>query len=312
MTIDQILKDKGFAIISVSAGETLAAAAQTLDAKRIGAVVALDDDGSIVGVLSERDIVRHVARQGASALNLNVGDDGMKVISLCIANGSLPNLKSLFLTNNYIGDTGMTAFADALRMVPSVALANLEELSLSRNLIGDTGMMAFAKAIKPTDKSPMGPLASLKYLKLGGNKIGDVGMETFADAIASGAMGSLLSLNLAINMISDVGMVLFARAIKPTEQFSMGPLWNLTHLLLSYNQISDEGMRAFSEAISSHSLPNVQDLMLNSNQIGDVGMIAFEEVLCSMQKLERVLIRENPGHQTGVTAACRVLRVICG
>ncbi|HBH45580.1 MULTISPECIES: CBS domain-containing protein [Hyphomonas] len=74
MTIDQILKDKGFAIISVSAGETLAAAAQTLDAKRIGAVVALDDDGSIVGVLSERDIVRHVARQGASALNLNVGD----------------------------------------------------------------------------------------------------------------------------------------------------------------------------------------------------------------------------------------------
>ena len=74
MTIDQILKDKGFAIISVSAAETLAAAAQTLDAKRIGAVVALDDDGSIVGVLSERDIVRHVARQGASALNLNVGD----------------------------------------------------------------------------------------------------------------------------------------------------------------------------------------------------------------------------------------------
>ena len=65
MTIDQILKDKGFAIISVKAGETLAAAARTLDGKRIGAVVALDDDGTIIGVLSERDIVRHVARQGA-------------------------------------------------------------------------------------------------------------------------------------------------------------------------------------------------------------------------------------------------------
>ncbi|WP_291075420.1 CBS domain-containing protein [Hyphomonas sp.] len=74
MTIDQILKDKGFAIISVRAGETLAAAARTLDGKRIGAVVALDDAGGIVGVLSERDIVRHVARQGAAALNLNVGD----------------------------------------------------------------------------------------------------------------------------------------------------------------------------------------------------------------------------------------------
>lgn len=74
MTIDQILKDKGFAIISVRASETLAAAARTLDGKRIGAVVALDDAGGIVGVLSERDIVRHVARQGAAALNLNVGD----------------------------------------------------------------------------------------------------------------------------------------------------------------------------------------------------------------------------------------------
>lgn len=74
MTIDQILKDKGFAIISVKAGETLAAAARTLDGKRIGAVVALDDGGDIIGVLSERDIVRHVARQGAAALDLNVGD----------------------------------------------------------------------------------------------------------------------------------------------------------------------------------------------------------------------------------------------
>lgn len=54
MTIDQILKDKGFAIISVKAGETLAAAARTLDGKRIGAVVALDADGTIIGVLSER------------------------------------------------------------------------------------------------------------------------------------------------------------------------------------------------------------------------------------------------------------------
>ena len=50
MTIDQILKDKGFAIISVKAGETLAAAARTLDGKRIGAVVALDADGTIIGV----------------------------------------------------------------------------------------------------------------------------------------------------------------------------------------------------------------------------------------------------------------------
>lgn len=74
MTIDQILNDKGREIISVKADSTLAEAARTLDEKRIGAVVALGDGGKIVGVLSERDIVRHVARNGEAALNIHVGD----------------------------------------------------------------------------------------------------------------------------------------------------------------------------------------------------------------------------------------------
>ncbi|KCZ45820.1 MULTISPECIES: CBS domain-containing protein [unclassified Hyphomonas] len=74
MTIDQILNDKGREIISVKADSTLSEAARILDEKRIGAVVALGDGGEIVGVLSERDIVRHVARNGASALNIHVGD----------------------------------------------------------------------------------------------------------------------------------------------------------------------------------------------------------------------------------------------
>jgi CBS domain-containing protein len=65
MTIDQILNDKGREIISVKADSTLSEAARILDEKRIGAVVALGDGGEIVGVLSERDIVRHVARNGA-------------------------------------------------------------------------------------------------------------------------------------------------------------------------------------------------------------------------------------------------------
>ena len=74
MTIDQILNDKGFDIVSVRAEQTLLAAAETLDAKRIGAVVAMDEADGVVGVLSERDIVRHVARQGAGALDMSVGD----------------------------------------------------------------------------------------------------------------------------------------------------------------------------------------------------------------------------------------------
>ena len=74
MTIDQILNDKGREVISVGADDTLGAAAKVLDLRRIGAVVALDSDESIIGVLSERDIVRQVARHSHSALEMKVGD----------------------------------------------------------------------------------------------------------------------------------------------------------------------------------------------------------------------------------------------
>lgn len=74
MTIDQILNDKGFEVISVADKDTLQDAAKVLDAKRIGAVVALAGNGEIIGVLSERDIMRRMAREGAAALTMTVAE----------------------------------------------------------------------------------------------------------------------------------------------------------------------------------------------------------------------------------------------
>lgn len=72
MLINEIIKDKGRAVITVKATDTLAAVAQLLDAKRIGAVVAIEDSGALCGVISERDIVRQLARHGAGALQKDV------------------------------------------------------------------------------------------------------------------------------------------------------------------------------------------------------------------------------------------------
>ena len=73
MIIDQILNDKGHEVVSVRADTSLLEAARVLDEKRIGAVVAMDGD-VITGVLSERDVTRQVARSGAAALKMSVGD----------------------------------------------------------------------------------------------------------------------------------------------------------------------------------------------------------------------------------------------
>ena len=72
MTLDQIIKDKGADVITIRADVTLREAAQLLDDKKIGSVVATTSEGSLVGVLSERDITRQFARHGADSLTMTV------------------------------------------------------------------------------------------------------------------------------------------------------------------------------------------------------------------------------------------------
>ena len=69
MLVSQILKDKGDLVFTASPDETIASAAGLLHSRRVGAMVIVDKGGSIAGILSERDIVRVVAEQGADGLD---------------------------------------------------------------------------------------------------------------------------------------------------------------------------------------------------------------------------------------------------
>ena len=74
MLVSHILKDKGDIVFTVGPAETVAAGAALLDARRVGAMVVVADDHSVVGIVSERDIVRLLARQGAAALDMAIAD----------------------------------------------------------------------------------------------------------------------------------------------------------------------------------------------------------------------------------------------
>ncbi|NJM30832.1 MAG: CBS domain-containing protein [Rhizobiales bacterium] len=73
MSVSQILKSKGNAVVSGKSADTLGHIAKQLASHRIGAVLILDDKGGIAGIVSERDIVRAVANHGAAALNKTAG-----------------------------------------------------------------------------------------------------------------------------------------------------------------------------------------------------------------------------------------------
>lgn len=73
MSVRDILKKKGGAVETTGPDTIVAAAAGLLAAKRIGALVILEGD-TIVGILSERDIVRSAAEHGAKCLDRKVSD----------------------------------------------------------------------------------------------------------------------------------------------------------------------------------------------------------------------------------------------
>lgn len=65
MTIAAVLRQKGNAVISVAPETPVATVARIIEQRRIGAVLVLDAHRRVLGILSERDIVRALAtREG--------------------------------------------------------------------------------------------------------------------------------------------------------------------------------------------------------------------------------------------------------
>jgi CBS domain-containing protein len=67
MLVSQILKHKGDTVFTVTPQETIAEVAALLHSRRVGALVVMEA-GAVAGIVSERDLVRALAGQGASAL----------------------------------------------------------------------------------------------------------------------------------------------------------------------------------------------------------------------------------------------------
>ncbi|MFZ4531206.1 MAG: CBS domain-containing protein [Alsobacter sp.] len=67
MTVSRILALKGRDVATIAPHRSVADAVALLAARRIGAVIVGGDDGAVLGILSERDIVRALAA-GADAL----------------------------------------------------------------------------------------------------------------------------------------------------------------------------------------------------------------------------------------------------
>jgi CBS domain-containing protein len=95
MTVATILQTKGSEVVSLSPDASIREAVALLAARRIGAMPVLGPDGAVLGMLSERDILYGLARDGAGLLEARVGD-AMSAPAVTVASDT-PLLSALAL-----------------------------------------------------------------------------------------------------------------------------------------------------------------------------------------------------------------------
>ena len=83
MQVAQILRRKGGDVATVTRATAIPAVAAMLKARGIGAVVVLEADGRIAGILSERDIVYALADNGRGLDHLSAGDLMSRDVATC-------------------------------------------------------------------------------------------------------------------------------------------------------------------------------------------------------------------------------------
>jgi len=83
MTVKAILSRKGGDVVTAEPTATLGEAVRILAARRIGAVVVTGADRRIVGILSERDVVRVLGERGPAALDSPIAEMMTRKVTTC-------------------------------------------------------------------------------------------------------------------------------------------------------------------------------------------------------------------------------------
>lgn len=101
MTVEHILKDKGREVVAIDPSRTIAEAARILSERRIGSVVVSDGTRPVLGILSERDIVRAIAAEGAAVLARPVSDFMTAEVITCTGPSSITEVMELMTRGKF-------------------------------------------------------------------------------------------------------------------------------------------------------------------------------------------------------------------
>ncbi|NLT54718.1 MAG: CBS domain-containing protein [Actinomycetales bacterium] len=92
MRISDVLRGKGDLVVTIGPEEDVRTLLDRLAENRIGAIVVAGEDGGIAGIVSERDVVRGMQREGAALLDRQVGSIMTADVHTCAPEASIEDL----------------------------------------------------------------------------------------------------------------------------------------------------------------------------------------------------------------------------
>ena len=98
MKVESILKEKGGDVQTIRPDRDIATAVDKLRQGNVGALVVSSDGHTVEGILSERDVVRGLAKHGGAALQLAVKDLMTAKVTACGPEDSISHLMQLMTT----------------------------------------------------------------------------------------------------------------------------------------------------------------------------------------------------------------------
>ncbi|UEM04675.1 CBS domain-containing protein [Skermanella rosea] len=101
MHVAAVIKRKGSSVISIAPERTIGEAANLLTENRIGAVLVMDGNEGIRGIISERDIIRALTKFGADTLNRRVEEVMTRNVQQCSPSDTIAEIMTVMTTRRF-------------------------------------------------------------------------------------------------------------------------------------------------------------------------------------------------------------------
>lgn len=143
MKAREILARKGERVVTIRSDASIATAVHRLALERIGALVVSDDGERVLGILSERDIVRRLAEEGAAILgpDRRVAEVMSRAVRSCAPDDPVKRLMDS-MTRHRVRHLPVLEDGRLVGLVSigDVVKSRLEEMELETNVLRDVVM----------------------------------------------------------------------------------------------------------------------------------------------------------------------------